>query len=90
VLGRDPVKDHHRVTRSIGYLSQRFSLYGDLSVDENIRFYAGLYGIAGHRYGERRRFVLDMAGLDGREKTLARDLPGGWRQRLALGCADSF
>ncbi|MGE5360541.1 MAG: ATP-binding cassette domain-containing protein [Bacteroidales bacterium] len=82
-VGRDP----EGVKRRIGYMSQKFSLYELLSVDENIRFYAGLYGLAGGRYADRRRFVLQMAGLEGREKTLARDLPGGWRQRLALGCA---
>jgi ABC-2 type transport system ATP-binding protein len=56
-------------------------------VDQNIRFYAGLYGISGERFERRRDFVLEMAGLRGREGMFARDLPGGWRQRLALGCA---
>ncbi|MEI6245043.1 MAG: ABC transporter ATP-binding protein, partial [Acidobacteriota bacterium] len=64
-----------------------FSLYEMLTVDENIHFYAGLYGLRGDRLAERRRFVLQMAGLVGREKQLTHDLAGGWRQRLALGCA---
>jgi ABC-2 type transport system ATP-binding protein len=75
------------VKRRIGYMSQRFSLYRDLTVDQNIRFFAGIYGIAGTKLEERRRFVLDMAGLRGREQTPTADLAGGWRQRLALGCA---
>jgi ABC-2 type transport system ATP-binding protein len=82
-VGRDP----EGVKQRIGYMSQRFSLYELLTVEQNIRFYAGLYGLSATRFGERKRFVLEMAGLVGREKTLARDLPGGWRQRLALGCA---
>ena len=82
-VGRDP----EGVKRRIGYMSQRFSLYRDLTVDQNIRFFAGIYGIAGTKLEERRRFVLDMAGLRGREQTPTADLAGGWRQRLALGCA---
>ena len=82
-VGRDP----EGVKRRIGYMSQRFSLYRDLTVDQNIRFFAGIYGISGARLEERRRFVLDMAGLRGREQTPTADLAGGWRQRLALGCA---
>jgi ABC-2 type transport system ATP-binding protein len=68
-------------------MSQRFSLYRDLTVDQNIRFFAGIYGIGGARFEARRRFVLEMAGLGGREQTRTADLAGGWRQRLALGCA---
>jgi len=68
-------------------MSQRFSLYELLTVDQNIRFFGGIYGLDDARLAERRRFVIDMAGLAGREQTLARDLAGGWRQRLALGCA---
>ena len=82
-VGRDP----EGVKRRIGYMSQRFSLYELLSVDQNIRFYGGLYGLSGPRLEARRRFALDMAGLAGREKELTRHLSGGWRQRLALGCA---
>ena len=87
VGGVDVARDPEGVKRRIGYMSQKFSLYEMLTVTQNIRFYAGLYGLSGDRYLERRRFVLDMAGLAGREHALARDLPGGWRQRLALGCA---
>ncbi len=82
-VGRDP----EGVKRRIGYMSQRFSLYRDLTVDQNIRFFAGVYGIRGARLEARRQFVLEMAGLGGREQTRAADLAGGWRQRLALGCA---
>jgi ABC-2 type transport system ATP-binding protein len=87
VGGLDVAVDPEGVKRRIGYMSQKFSLYETLTVGQNIRFYAGLYGLPRDRYAERRRFVLEMAGLVGREHVLARDLPGGWRQRLALGCA---
>jgi len=87
VGGADVGTDPERVKTRIGYMSQRFSLYEKLTVDQNIRFYAGLYGISGERFDQRRAFVLEMAGLRGREDMFARDLPGGWRQRLALGCA---
>jgi ABC-2 type transport system ATP-binding protein len=82
-VGRDP----EGVKRRIGYMSQRFSLYELLTVDQNIRFFGGLYGLRGSRLDARRRFALEMAGLAGRETELARNLSGGWRQRLALGCA---
>jgi len=87
VGGVDVAVDPEAVKRRIGYMSQRFSLYELLTVDQNIRFFGGIYGLTGDRYAARRQFVLDMAGLQGREATLTRDLPGGWRQRLALGCA---
>jgi ABC-2 type transport system ATP-binding protein len=87
VDGVDVGTDPEGVKRRIGYMSQRFSLYELLTVDQNIRFYAGLYGLTGERLETRRRFVLDMAGLAARERDLTRDLAGGWRQRLALGCA---
>ena len=82
-VGRDP----ESVKRRIGYMSQRFSLYENLTVDENIRFFGGVYGLDRDRLAARREFVLEMAGLRGRESTLTRTLSGGWRQRLALGCA---
>ncbi len=82
-VGRDP----EGVKRRIGYMSQRFSLYEQLTVDQNIRFFGGIYGLTAERLEQRRAFVLDMAGLHGRERTTASDLAGGWRQRLALGCA---
>lgn len=87
VDGIDVGQDPEGVERRIGYMSQKFSLYESLTVDQNIRFYAGLYGLRGERLAERRRFVLEMAGLTGKAAQLTRDLAGGWRQRLALGCA---
>jgi ABC-2 type transport system ATP-binding protein len=87
VGGIDVSRDPEAVKRRIGYMSQKFSLYEALTVDQNIRFFGGIYGLSGDRFAARRRFVLDIAGLVGRENTLTRDLPGGWRQRLALGCA---
>ncbi|MGE0043551.1 MAG: ATP-binding cassette domain-containing protein [Vicinamibacterales bacterium] len=87
VGGIDVAADPEGVKRRIGYMSQRFSLYEMLTVDQNIRFFGGIYGLSRDRIEERRRFVIGIAGLEGREKMLTRDLPGGWRQRLALGCA---
>jgi ABC-2 type transport system ATP-binding protein len=87
VDGIDVAKDPERVKSRIGYMSQRFSLYELLTVDQNIRFWGGIYGLDRAALASRREFVLEMAGLRGREATLARDLSGGWRQRLALGCA---
>jgi ABC-2 type transport system ATP-binding protein len=87
VGGIDVAADPEGVKRRIGYMSQRFSLYESLTVDQNITFFGGIYGLEPERLARRREFVLEMAGLHGRERTLARDLSGGWRQRLALGCA---
>jgi ABC-2 type transport system ATP-binding protein len=87
VAGIDVGRDPEGVKRRIGYMSQRFSLYELLTVEENITFFGGLYGLDDRTLAGRRAFVLDMAGLKGRERTLTRDLAGGWRQRLALGCA---
>ncbi len=87
VGGIDVTQDPEGVKRRIGYMSQRFSLYEKLTVDQNITFFGGIYGLAGDRLATRRAFVLDMAGLRGRENTLTGELSAGWRQRLALGCA---
>jgi ABC-2 type transport system ATP-binding protein len=87
VGGVDVSRDPEGVKRRIGYMSQRFSLYERLTVDQNITFFGGIYGLARERLEERRAFVLDMAGLRGREGTLTSALSAGWRQRLALGCA---
>ena len=87
VGGIDVTSDPEGVKRRIGYMSQKFSLYELLTVDQNIRFFGGIYGLSDAKLAARRTFVIDMAGLAGREGTLARDLAGGWRQRLALGCA---
>lgn len=82
-VGRDP----ESVKANIGYMSQRFSLYEDLTVNENIRFYGGIYGLEGERLEDRRAWAVKMAGLDGKEDELTSTLSGGWKQRLALGCA---
>lgn len=87
VGGIDVARNPEDVKLRIGYMSQRFSLYEQLTVDQNIRFFGGIYGLEGQRFEARRAFVLEMAGLKGRERMLTRQLPGGWRQRLALGCA---
>ena len=87
VGGVDVTQDPEGVKQRIGYMSQRFSLYELLTVEQNITFFGGIYGLTRERLAERRAFVIEMAGLAGRETMLARDLSGGWRQRLALGCA---
>jgi ABC-2 type transport system ATP-binding protein len=87
VGGVDVARDPEGVKLQIGYMSQKFSLYEALTVEQNIRFFGGVYGLEGDRYGRRRDFAIEMAGLKGRERTLTRELAGGWRQRLALGCA---
>jgi ABC-2 type transport system ATP-binding protein len=87
VLGFDIVKQTDEIKKRIGYMSQRFSLYDDLTVDENLNFYGRTYGVRGKELKSRKRFVLEMAGLEGRERELTRNLAGGWKQRLALGTA---
>lgn len=87
VVGYDIVKASEEIKKRIGYMSQRFSLYEDLTVEENLEFYAGVYGVPHSRIRERKRFVLKMADLLGREKELAANLSIGWKQRLALGCS---
>ncbi len=87
ILGFDCQRQTEQVRRRAGYMSQRFSLYGDLTVAENLAFYGRTYGVAGRRFAERKAFVLEMAGLARRERELARNLSGGWKQRLALGAA---
>ena len=87
VGGYDIRREPERVKRAIGYMSQRFSLYEDLTVAENIRFFGGAYGLARKAVDARLAWVLEMAGLEGRERSLTRTLSVGWKQRLALGCA---
>lgn len=87
VDGVDVSRDPEEVKRRIGYMSQKFSLYEALTVEQNIRFFGALYGLDDATIAARTKFVVGMAGLAGRETTRARDLAGGWRQRLALGCA---
>ncbi|MBI1874459.1 MAG: ABC transporter ATP-binding protein [Acidobacteria bacterium] len=84
VLGLDPVKNHRRLTERVGYFSQRFSLYGDLSIDENIAFFAEIHGL--RRYGDRRTRLLDMMQLTPFRGRLADRLSGGMKQKLALAC----
>jgi ABC-2 type transport system ATP-binding protein len=87
VAGIDVARYPENVRENIGYMSQKFSLYSDLSVAENLRFFGGVYGVRGDRLAKRLAFAVNMAGLKGREDTLVADLSGGWKQRLALGCA---
>jgi ABC-2 type transport system ATP-binding protein len=87
VDGYDVAREPERVRQRIGYMSQKFSLYNDLRVIENIRFFASLYDVPASVLKERESWVLDMAGLSGRESALTGTLPSGWKQRLALGCA---
>jgi ABC-2 type transport system ATP-binding protein len=87
VGGVNVVADPEGVKRRIGYMSQRFSLYERLTVDQNIAFFGGIYGLDRDLLAARRGFVLDMAGLRGRARALTSSLSAGWRQRLALGCA---
>jgi ABC-2 type transport system ATP-binding protein len=87
VAGYDVAREPEQVRRRIGYMSQKFSLYNDLRVIENIRFFASLYEVPVSALKERTEWVLDMAGLAGRESTVTGTLPSGWKQRLALGCA---
>jgi len=87
VMGYDVVDEPERVRENIGYMSQKFSLFQDLTVDENLRFYAGIYGLSTEKFEERRTYILRMADLEGRESELTGNLSVGWKQRLALGCA---
>lgn len=87
VAGHDVATEAERIKLSIGYMSQLFSLYPDLTVAENIQLFAGLYGVAGDRLAARRDWALEMAGLGDRADRLTGELPLGFKQRLALGCA---
>ncbi|HEV3331652.1 MAG TPA: ABC transporter ATP-binding protein [Bryobacteraceae bacterium] len=83
----DVATDPEQVRRNIGYMSQKFSLYDDLSVEQNIDFFTGMYGVPRERRKERKDYVLQMANLTERRNALTATLSGGWKQRLALGCA---
>ena len=87
VLGYDVTRDPEQIKARIGYMSQRFSLYNDLTVEENLAFYAGIYGLAPTEGRARAEEWIARAGLRGRERVLAAALSGGWKQRLAFGCA---
>ncbi len=87
VAGFDVVKESEKIKTRIGYMSQRFSLYEDLTVEENINFYSGIYRIASEKKQERKEWVLRMAGLTEHRNTKTAILSAGWKQRLSLGCA---
>ncbi|MEN6537097.1 MAG: ABC transporter ATP-binding protein [Bryobacteraceae bacterium] len=87
VGGFDVDTNAEDVRKNIGYMSQRFSLYDDLTVAENIEFFGGVYGVPADRLPARRDEILRMAGLSEQHAMMTRLLPGGWKQRLALGCA---
>ncbi len=87
ILGLDVTKDPEKVKRQIGYMSQKFALYDDLTVRENLEFYLGVYEVPVEIEQERLAAVLHMAGLEDRADSFTNNLSGGWRQRLALGCA---
>lgn len=87
VLGYDVMTQSEEIKQRIGYMSQKFSLYEDLTVEENLDFYAGVYQLNAAERKQRKAELIEMAGLHGREKQLAGSLSGGWKQRLALSCA---
>jgi ABC-2 type transport system ATP-binding protein len=87
VGGFDVARDPESIRRNIGYMSQKFSLYDDLTVEENINFFSGVYGVPANLRDERKEYVLRMAGITQRRDSMTRLLSGGWKQRLALGCA---
>lgn len=87
VAGFDIMTESESIKRNIGYMSQKFSLYDDLTVEENIDFYAGIYRVPKERRAARKDWVLAMAGLADKRAHLTGSLAGGWKQRLALGCA---
>jgi len=87
VLGFDAATEAKKMQAHVGYMSQRFTLYNDLTARENIRFYGQAYGLSRRELRTRQEEILEMAGLVGREETLTANLSGGWKQRLALGCA---
>ena len=87
VAGRDMLTQQRAIKPEIGYMSQKFSLYNDLTVEENLDFYGGVYGLRNSQLETRKRWALEMAGLTGRERAMTHDLSGGWKQRLALGCS---
>jgi ABC-2 type transport system ATP-binding protein len=87
VLDVDVVREPEAVKRRIGYMTQRFSLYEDLTVRQNLRFFGGIYGLRGRTLIEREAWAVEISGLAGKEALLTAALPGGWKQRLALACA---
>jgi ABC-2 type transport system ATP-binding protein len=76
-----------KVRRSIGYMSQKFSLYDDVSIDENLNFFAGVYGVPEEEIEDKKRWVLEFSGLEGKQHMITGSLPGGWKQRVAFGAS---
>jgi len=87
VGGYDIITQSEEIKQNIGYMSQKFSLYDDLTVTQNINFFSGIYNVSTEKKDTRRQWALDMAGLTDRKDAITRTLPGGFKQRLALGCA---
>ncbi len=87
VLGYDVTNESDKIREHIGYMSQKFSLYEDLTVDENLDFYAGVYCVSKEKIKQKKKEILVMADLVGRENMITSNLSGGWKQRLALGCS---
>jgi ABC-2 type transport system ATP-binding protein len=87
VGGFDILTQQNKIKQNIGYMSQRFSLYDDLTVEENINFYAGIYGLSREKKNDRKEWIIQMAGLEKLRSGLTQTLSVGWKQRLALGCA---
>jgi ABC-2 type transport system ATP-binding protein len=87
VGGNDIMRESEEIKKHIGYMSQKFSLYDDLTVEENINFFSGIYKVSREKKRERMDTVLEMSGLKDRRSAVTKDLPGGVKQRLALGCA---
>jgi ABC-2 type transport system ATP-binding protein len=87
VIGFDIYTESEKIRQNIGYMSQKFSLYEDLTVLENLRFYSDIYSLSSKESKERIKEIIEMAGLNEKRGTLTAHLSGGWKQRLALGCA---
>ena len=87
VYGHDIMTGSEEIKKNIGYMSQKFSLYDDLTVEENINFFGGIYSVPLQKRGPRKEWVLEMAGISDRRDEVTKNLPGGFKQRLALGCA---
>ena len=87
VHGFDIGKEPESVKQNIGYMSQKFSLYNDLTVEENITFFGGIYGLDANELDQQKNWMLDKLNLQNQRKILTSEIPLGWKQRLALGCA---
>ncbi len=87
VGGFDIIREQNKIKQNIGYMSQRFSLYDDLTVEENIKFYSGIYGVSASKKQQREDWVIEMAGLESFKTHLTKTLSAGFKQRLSLGCA---